>query len=477
MPADMHTVKIIAMKTHRGAPRVWFEGSTPAKSGFEPGMKYSVNKDPDNKGVLIELCDDGRRTVSGKEYANGRMVPVLDLNSKADLGMFDGCQSVRAVFREGSVYISPVASEMRRVRRLQRLRDKLLAGRAISTAGVCAGGGILDHAVHSGLSDAGVSSYLAMHNEIREDLSNHVIENNDVFCEDSMLLQMPLQELAFDPAVMSRIGEIDVVSLGLPCSGASVAGRAKRALRVPEEHPDVGHLVVAALALIAKLNPVACIFENVPLYASSVSAVLIRQQLHDFGYDTHEIEVFGPDFGELEARKRWCLAAVTKGIDFDFKTLVPQPFAVRQLSEVLETGDAVEGRWSQMTGLKAKQVRDIEAGKGFLMQTYTGEESRINTLTKGIAKNRSTDPKIVHPENPELLRMPTAVEHARCKGVPEHLIAGLSQTTAHELLGQGIVYKPFRQVAKHLGAALKRFAMAGVGVIGATRIEPLRAAA
>lgn len=473
----MHTVKIVAMREHKGAPRVWFEGAAPAKSGFEPGKKYTVSRCPERNGVMIELCDDGRRTVSRKEYANGREVPVLDLNSKQDLGMFEGCGAVRVVFADGRVYISPIASEMRRVKRLNRLRSKILSGAPLATAGVCAGGGILGHAVHNGLADAGVSSRMAMHNEIREDLADHAVENNDAFSDTSVLLQMPLQELAFDDSVLRRLGEVDVVELGLPCSGASVAGRAKRSLGIPEEHPDVGHLVVAALALIAKLNPVACIFENVPPYASTASAVLIRRQLKDLGYDTHEIEVFGPDFGELEARKRWCLAAVTRGIDFDFSTLVPQPFAVRTLSDVLETGEAVEDRWSNMTGLKAKQVRDKAAGKGFMMQVYTGVESRINTLTKGIAKNRSTDPKIQHPVNPDLLRIPTATEHARCKGVPEHLIKGLPQTTAHELLGQGIVYKPFRQVAKHLGAALKRFAHAHLDVIDASPAAVFRVAA
>lgn len=473
----MHTVKIVAMREHNGAPRVWFEGSAPAKSGFEPGKKYKVSPCPERNGVMIELCDDGKRTVSRKEYANGREVPVLDLNSKQDLGMFEGCGAVRVVFANGCVYISPIASEMRRVKRVNRLRSRILAGDPLATADVCAGGGILGHAIHSGLSDAGVSSRLAMHNEIREDLCDHVSENNDAFCDDSVLLQMPLQELAFDDAVLRRLGEVDVACVALPCSGASVAGRARRKLSIPEDHPDVGHLVVAALALIAKLNPVACLFENVPPYASSASAVLIRRQLKDLGYDIHEIEVFGPDFGELEARRRWCLAAVSSGIDFDFETLIPQPFAVRTLADILETDEAVEDRWSPMEGLKAKQVRDVAAGKGFKMQVYTGSEGRINTLTKGIAKNRSTDPKIQHPVNPDLLRIPTAIEHARCKGVPEHLIKGLPQTKAHELLGQGIAYKPFRQVAKHLGAALKRYALAQVDVICASRGNQFRFAA
>jgi DNA (cytosine-5)-methyltransferase 1 len=475
----MHTAKIVSIKEHRGSPRVWFQGKAPERSGFKPGCRFTVRPHPDRpkEGVVIRLCAEGERIVSRKVYASGTEVPVLDLNSSKDLEIFEGCESVRVVFGEGCVYLSPVATEQRRVKRLTRLRTRLQAGEALTTAGVCAGGGVLSHAVHAGFNDAGVKTRLAMHNEIRDDLAEQVAEHNDIFDEQSVLLQMPLQELAFDDAVLRRLGEVDVMELGLPCSGASVAGRAKRSLGMPEEHPDVGHLVVAALALIAKLNPVACIFENVPQYANTASAVLIRQQLRDFGYDTHEIEVFGPDFGELEARKRWCLAAVTKGIPFDFQTLVVGPFAVRTLSDVLEPAKAVADEWSPMTGLKDKAQRDKEAGNGFKMQVYTGTENQIHTLTKGLVKNRSTDPKIQHPDNPELLRVPTVGEHARCKGVPEHLVQGLSKTTAHELLGQGIVYRPFRLVARHLALALKRFALEQTNSFSESRVAALRAAA
>lgn len=107
-----------------------------------------------------------------------------------------------------------------------------------------------------------------------------------------------------------------------------------------------------------------------------------------------------------------------------------------------------------MQYLKDKEVRDIDAGKGFRMQIYDGREASINTLTKGLAKRRSTDPFFRHPENPTLLRLPTVREHARCKGIPEHLVDGLCQGTGHELLGQSIVYRPVREIARHLGEAL-----------------------
>jgi DNA (cytosine-5)-methyltransferase 1 len=60
-----------------------------------------------------------------------------------------------------------------------------------------------------------------------------------------------------------------------------------------------------------------------------------------------------------------------------------------------------------------------------------------------------------HPTNPDLLRQFTPVEHARLKGIPEHLINGLGLTIAHELLGQSICYEPFRAVGRCIGKYLQ----------------------
>jgi len=99
--------------------------------------------------------------------------------------------------------------------------------------------------------------------------------------------------------------------------------------------------------------------------------------------------------------------------------------------------------------------RDIEAGKGVRMQVFDAASRRIGTITKGYAKGRSTDPKIRHPDNPDLLRQLMPVEHARVKQVPEHLVDGLSDTVAHEVLGQSVVYQPFVAVGALVARALK----------------------
>jgi DNA (cytosine-5)-methyltransferase 1 len=212
--------------------------------------------------------------------------------------------------------------------------------------------------------------------------------------------------------------------------------------------------------VLSKANPAAIVFEQVPTYATSASADILRNQLRDMGYVCHERLLRGKEWGVHEDRVRWCMVAVTEGIEFDFDQLQPPGPSGRPIGEVLEAVPDDHPAWSPMSGLRAKEVRDRLEGKNFAMQVFTAESDRVGTLTKGYSKVRSTDPKLQHPRDPSLLRQFTPVEHARLKGVPEKLVRGVSATIAHQILGQGVVYPPFAGVGRHLGEALVD---AGVG--------------
>ena len=463
MSDELNAYYIKNIGRNRGAPRIWLQGPDVARAGIGKGDQYEVIiegqsltiKALKNGDVSLTGPDSKIRTVSGKEK-NGREIPVIDLNSNDLLAIFDGMDAVRMIVRKGEVVFVPMASEMRKRERLGRIKRKLANGMPLKIGSAFHGGGVLSHAVHAGLERSGIKTEAAFINELREDLVSHAIDHNDVIADKTMIISAPAQEVVQDQWLMKQLPVVDVLEMGIPCSGASVAGRAKKGLALPEEHEEVGHLVFSALVILNKTQPACVLIENVPQYANTASASILRYQLRDMGYDTHEAVLNGKDFGSLEARERWCLVGVTKGLEFSFDQLVPKPHLVKKLADVLDDIPADDPRWSEMKGLKDKQVRDIAAGKGFKMQTFGAEDSKIATITKGYAKVRSTDPKIKHPTNPDLLRQLTPAEHARIKQVPEHLISGLSITLAHELLGQGIVYEPFAQTAELLGNSIKK---------------------
>lgn len=440
---------------HRGSPRVWLEGSQTERAGFLPGQRYDI--EVQGQMVVLQANKDGSRVVSGK-FIGERSNPVIDINSRELLAIFDGMAAIRVVVKKDQIYLLPLASELKKKERFNRLRDKLEAGEPLAIGSLSHGGGVLSHAVHTGLQNVGVKSRLAFANEIRDELLEHAAIHNDAWSPDTQLLATPMQELAFDDRGVASIPKVDILEAGLPCSGASKAGRSKRGLALPEAHPHVGHLVVSALVIVSKANPAFVILENVVPYAQSASADILRNQLRDMGYVTHERILKGKEWGSIENRDRWCLVAATAGIPFDFDQLQPPGASPQLIADVLDKTIGPDAKnWREFEYLKSKEVRDAEKGSGFSMQIVSPTDNSVGVIRKGYSKGGSTDVLLSHPDNVKLLRQFTAAEHARIKGVPPSIVAGLPEAIAHQVLGQGVVYTPFESVGSHVGNAINEW--------------------
>lgn len=438
------------MGANRGKPRIWLENLEVSSAGLNRGDRYDIRI----KGGVVSLQanPDGSRVVSGKTVGD-RDVPIIDLNSQELLRLFEGMDAIRLVQRKGEIFLLPLATEVRKKERLNRLKHKVLNEQPLRIGAISHGVGLLSSAVHDGLNRAGLPVEKGIVNEIRPELIDHASRGAG-WNSNTIPIAAPMQELAFDEGAMRNLPRMEGVEIGIPCSGASTAGRAKRGTSVPEEHPEVGHLVVAALMIIAKVNPAFVMLECVVPMASSGTAAILRNQFRDLGYNVHETVLEGSDFNALENRKRWCLVAVTQGMHFDWEMLQKPAKRDLLLSDVLEPIPLDSPMWTEMKHLKDKEIRDAEAGKSFKMQIFTGDSDHIGTLRKGYAKAGSTDPLIAHPENPNLLRPVTVVEHARVKQWPPSIVQGLSKTVAHEALGQGVIRDPFEAAAKLLGESI-----------------------
>jgi DNA (cytosine-5)-methyltransferase 1 len=454
----MSTLKAYWLKkvgTHRGSPRVWLDMPRLAEAGLAPGARFDLDVVP--HGIRIRRSDSGSRCVSAKTLKSGAQLPVIDLNSRTCLSPFAGHGFVRVIVREDAVYVLLLASELAKLERTTRLRTKLANGQPLAVASLSHGVGVLSLAAHHGLSDSGLRCELVAFNEIHDGYATQSALANPASTSATPLCA-PMQELIQDSWALDKLPKVEVMELGLPCSGASIAGKSKLGLAKMEDHPHVGHLAHAALVLIARLQPAALVLENVEEYAKTASAQMLRHQLSDMGYRVEEFVLKAHDFGALENRVRWALVAITEGVP-SLGFIEPSK-AAAELTAVL--GDLLEPvapdspAWSPMGYLRDKEVRDRAAGKGFAMQVVTPASTSVPTIRKQYNKGGSTDPYVQHPDRPELLRKFTPAEHARIKGVPEELVAGMSVTAAHEALGQGIVVAPFRSLFKRLGHCLKR---------------------
>ncbi|MBG6083030.1 DNA cytosine methyltransferase [Rubrivivax gelatinosus] len=451
---QLQTYAVRKIGSHRGSPRLWLEGREPAKGGFLPGTRFNIRTDSERALLVLEAVEDGVRIVSGKQRGDGQ-IPVIDINSKDLLAMFESIEAVRVVVQSGRISILPMASEVRARERLVRLKQKLARGEPLRTGSVSSGAGILDRAAHEGLELAGVRAKLAFANEIREDCLEHMCKVNPIVDRDTVTLTAPMQELAFDEWAMSQLPKVDILIGGIACSGASRAGRAKRGAGHTESHPEVGHLVVAFLAIIAKVNPIAVVLENVPTWATSASMCILRNQLRDLGYEVHETIVRSAEWNVLEHRERLCVVAVTRGVSFSFEALERPAPMERRFSEVMDHVELDAECWSEMRYLKDKRERDAEKGSNFKMTVLTPASTSVPCLNKTLWKRQSTGAFVAHPVNPDLLRLPTVNEHARCKGVWPDMVENVGLTFGHEILGQSVTVPPFLSVFKLLGFALQ----------------------
>lgn len=439
---------------HRGRMRLWFDCQRVRKAGLEPGVRFNLTPMANGLGLKLSPHPEGTHKVSSKVKGE-RTVPVIDVNDDDLLAPLSQEPVLRVVILADGLYLLPLASEVAKRERIKRLQDRLKSGEPLRVASLAHGGGVLSNAAHHGLQAAGLKVETAFCNEIDEGYLDQSLAVNEAITEQTIPLCVPMQELIQDSWAMAQLGQAEILEGGIPCSGASVAGRAKRGLSLPESHPEVGHLIYAAIALIQKLQPAAIVLENVTTYASSGSAEILRSQLRDMGYNISEHVLSARDYGALENRIRWAFVATTDGIDPLDVLPQAQAMASRKLGDLLDPVPADDKSWSELQYLKDKEVRDVAAGKGFAMQTVDAESTSVPVIRKHYSKGGSTDPFVKHPTNPKLLRKFTPGEHARIKGVPEHLIGGLSATTAHQLLGQGIAYVPFKELFEALGRQLK----------------------
>lgn len=447
---------------HRGAPRLWFETCQVRSAGLVPGSRFDVVAL--KQGIKLLPNVEGRYSVCSKER-NGRCLPVIDINSREVLAPLSGQQVVRVIVRLDGIFILRAASEQAKAERIERLCSKLAAGEQLASASIAHGAGVLSNAAHTGFSDAGLELSLKVLCEIDDTYVEQSLNCNPASAQ-SVPLCAPIQELVQDEWLMRQVPRVEVLEMGLPCSGASRAGKSKRGLSMMEDHPEVGHLIYAALALVQKLQPAAIVLENVEDYRGSASAQILRSQLRDMGYQVREHVLRAHDFGSLENRVRWAMVATSDGLP-SVESVSPRgQERGTTLGELLDEVDPEAACWSSMTYLKDKAVRDKAAGKGFAMQLVDGESTSVPTIRKSYNKGGSTDPYVRHPSDPDLMRKMTPTEHARIKGVPAELISGLSATAAHEVLGQGVAYEPFRALFRELAEAFKRLRERGPIMIG-----------
>ncbi len=431
-----------------GKKRLWLEGGKLLREGVLPGSKFDIEF-RENK-LLLKVCATGQYTVSRRERS-GKTLPIIDLAQQAIADLFEGVEVLRVCVRNGLIVVSAHQQTERVIQRVERLKKKLINGDSLDVCSLFHGGGILDKAIHSGLGMAGVKSHIEIAVEIEAAyLESSLANNPELWADSSIVIESPIE------LVNLRSGQdkqVDVLVAGIPCTGASRAGKSKNKLEFAESHDAAGAMFFYVLAIIQALNPACVILENVPEYANTASMQVIRSVLANLDYIVHETILDGNEFGALEKRKRLCAVGISKGVHgFSLESLSRLKAKEPTLASVLEDVPLDDECWREFQYLADKEVRDLAVGKGFSRQLLTGNESYCGVIGRHYAKCRSTEPFICHPTKEGFSRLLKPSEHARVKGIPLEVIRGLSDTIAHQVLGQSVIYPAFEAVGFRLAS-------------------------
>lgn len=447
----MRHIAYFQVGENKGAKRIWIEGRKLSESNFIPGCNISVVVDSSAKQVTVTVDESSSRVVSSR-IKGGVAQPIIDICNATITQIFKTIRKIKAVFLKNKIIITVHPDEVARQRRLEQLNKKMSAKQPLTCGSIAHGGGIMDHAIHTGLQESGVNSFLGFGIEIERKYLECSLNNNPVWSEDSLAIEAPIQNVSVED-----LPEVDIFVAGLPCTGASIAGKSKNKLVHAEEHTGAGALFIAFLNIIKKINPAIVVLENVPQYASTASMAVIRSTMETWGYDLHETILNGNVMGALEGRDRFVMVAVTKGMACALENITPVRQKESCLADVLETVDNQDPVWQKYEYLRIKEVNDKAAGKGFSMQILDSNATSCGTIGRGYSKIRSTEPKIAHPVNPDLMRQLSVSEHAKVKGIPLFLVDGCTDTVAHQILGQSVVYFAFQSVGRFLGQMVRQW--------------------
>lgn len=126
----MESYLVRAIGSNRGRPRIYIDGAVLSRSQFQPGTAFEIDVQPERKTLILRRHDRGSRVVSRKRKpGRSEVIPVIDINSNAMLAALGSSTIVRIVIGAEAIIISPLASELARLDRLDRLRQSVQKGR------------------------------------------------------------------------------------------------------------------------------------------------------------------------------------------------------------------------------------------------------------------------------------------------------------------------------------------------------------
>jgi len=426
----MIRISTLSVGQNRGQPRIWIEGRFLERAGFEVGTNVDVRLSP--SCVVIEVCPDGQRVVSGSRKA-GRP-PVLDLNSAALRRCFEACFKVEVRTDHGRIVITPARTARKRAAR----RHDGTVGSAFS------GGGLLDEAARQ----VGYTTLFGI--EQNPDYADIWQANHSGRMYQGCISEVDLAELP----------QVDLLLMGIPCEPFSgirrQAGNKRRdSGELPEGH-ELADLSIWGLMLADAVNPTTVVVEQVPGYLNSGIGTVTVSALKRMGYTVDSRVIRGTDYGACTSRRRSVLVANDGGFRWPRRTRKhPRP------GDLLLPPEEPACEWFNRElkpWLFDHWDRQRARGNSFASQQITPETQSVQAITKRYFAGQGDNPvvKDVRPGREGWFRWLTLGEVKRIMGLRDDYDLGPTKTTAGEVLGQGVLVDVFRKIIRSVASGTRR---------------------
>ncbi len=411
---------------NRGSPRLWLESRRLETLGFPAGTNFVVEAHA--LGIRLRASEEGTHHVA-KRRAAGGVRPIIDVVNRTLLAPLVRWEEVRVAVSNGLIDVSPSV-------RAFAIRRQCSSRVPWRTLEVFSGGGTLSGAIGA-------------HSDFRLvagiEIEPRYADVWQAAHPDALLIQADVRLIH-----PSEYPAHEVLVAAIPCTSHSPLGRAKKSLRQKPELGDTGDLFLCIASLVATHLPLACVFENVPSFGSSLAGQTLAHHLRQLGYHiTQTLLDPHKQWSEPQDRRRWLMVATLRP---GFAIQPPNKPFDRDLSELLDPPserDRVEAERiaGSIAALRRHSERHRALGHGFGFTTINAQSSRVPTIVRSYHKI-NVGPFVETEYGLRLLRKHEVEKLMGCTIGCEHY------ATAIEILGQGVQTRVFSEVLTQLAMFL-----------------------
>lgn len=442
-------------KKANGNRRVYIQNHDDLNSiNFYPHSRFTVKETA--KEIVLTLDETGERKV----YESKKGDSIVELSDRKISRFIGDCaRYVTVKLVANQIRISRHHSEQQKAKR-ERNFLKSIKNKRITTASLYSGVGYLSYCMHEGLKKAGFTPQIKFANEI-DAIAANINAINPIWqsaTKDAVLLVDDIQTL--DISLLPTY--VDHLEIALPCTGQSkLTPVSKRDIL----HPVTGKLFIRTLEAIAKINPATLTIECTSQLLNSITFLCIKDFLNKFGYSFQTTTLKGVDFGDFEVRERFCLFAVSKGLESKFPNIDDiRKYHYENKRTFKDIKDDISDDsplWKEFNHVKK---RDSMHNVGYRNVLVSDGDRTMPAIVASYSAPKAGAPFCPHPYNSNLQRQLTVNEHNKVRGFPQvlsnailrlskGLLAGQTRTNvtaAHKLAGNSVSPGPWKALMFHM---------------------------